>query len=206
MANDTVFGVAKPWTRQTDVNILDFFVSQKINRLNVALPVSVLAVDPSEKGHEGPAGYVDVIPMICQTDSEGMAVAPTTIFQIPYFRLQSGNAAVVIDPQPGDIGLAVFAQADCTVLKTGDTKPVQVGSFRRYDKADGFYIGGFINKKPETFIELRQDRTITITASRGVTVNAPTVTVPNGDVIASGISLVHHVHPGDSGGTTGGPL
>lgn len=38
----------------------------------------------------------------------------------------------------------------------------------------------------------------------GVTIDTPTVTV-TGDVIASGVSLVHHTHPGDSGGTTGQP-
>jgi hypothetical protein len=31
------------------------------------------------------------------------------------------------------------------------------------------------------------------------------ISVPNGDVVASGISLVNHKHPGDSGGTTGPP-
>lgn len=45
---------------------------------------------------------------------------------------------------------------------------------------------------------------ISITAPSGVTIDTPTVTV-TGDVIASGVSLVHHTHPGDSGGTTGQP-
>lgn len=32
------------------------------------------------------------------------------------------------------------------------------------------------------------------------------VTVSNGDVVADGISLKNHKHPGDSGGTTGKPI
>ena len=35
---------------------------------------------------------------------------------------------------------------------------------------------------------------------------ANTAAMITGDVIADGISLVHHIHPGDSGGTTGQPL
>ena len=71
--------------------------------------------------------------------------------------------------------------------------------------ADGFYLGGFLNRAPSVYVEVKQDQSIVITASSGVTVNAPTVTVPSGDVIASGISLVHHTHTGDSGGTTSPP-
>ncbi len=39
-----------------------------------------------------------------------------------------------------------------------------------------------------------------------VIVNGSTgIEVPNGDVVASGVSLVNHTHPGDSGGTTAPP-
>ena len=48
--------------------------------------------------------------------------------------------------------------------------------------------------------------TVSITAPGGITLDTPTVTV-TGDVVASGISLVNHVHGGTQpgGGTTGGP-
>ena len=53
-------------------------------------------------------------------------------------------------------------------------------------------------------IDVDKDGSISIKAPTGVTIDTPTVTV-TGDVIASGVSLVHHTHPGDSGGTTGQP-
>ena len=69
--------------------------------------------------------------------------------------------------------------------------------------SDGWYIGGFLNQAPNVYIELTQNNTVVINASGGVTING-SVTV-NGDVVANGISLTGHTHPGDSGGTTGGP-
>lgn len=53
-------------------------------------------------------------------------------------------------------------------------------------------------------IEVTKDGKVTITAPDSVTINTPTVTV-TGDVIASGVSLVHHTHTGDSGGSTSEP-
>jgi hypothetical protein len=48
---------------------------------------------------------------------------------------------------------------------------------------------------------------LTINASEGdtVVVNGVTLEVSGGDVIADGVSLKTHTHPGDSGGTTGEP-
>ena len=76
--------------------------------------------------------------------------------------------------------------------------------------ANGFYIGGFLNQAPSTFIELKQTGEIVITAPGGLTINADISVNGNqnltGDCVASGISLVHHVHTGDSGGTTSPPI
>lgn len=48
---------------------------------------------------------------------------------------------------------------------------------------------------------------ITISGGAGGTINASnsTINLTGGDVVADGISLKNHVHPGDSGGTTGTP-
>lgn len=51
-------------------------------------------------------------------------------------------------------------------------------------------------------VHLKRGGTIEITASSKVTVNAPLVEVPSGDVKAGGISLLHHTH---SNGNTGTP-
>jgi hypothetical protein len=122
-------------------------------------------------------------------------------------RYHAGIAAVILDPVPGDIGLACFASKDCSTVKTGTSEPQQPGSFRGNTMANGFYIGGFLNQAPSTFVELKQSGEIVITAPGGLTINADisvngsqTLT---GDCVASGISLVNHVHGGvESGGST----
>lgn len=184
-------------------NALDFAVRQIIKgMISTALPVKVVAVYAG--GASSPAGYVDVLPLVCETDAQNRTIQPVTLYRVPYSRIQGGVAALVIDPVVGDIGLAVFAMRDSSNVTAGTSQPVQPGSFRLYDQADGFYIGGFVNQPPSCFVELTQGNSINIRASGGVNVFSPAVTV-TGDVIAGGISLMHHTHPGDSGGTTGQP-
>ena len=114
-------------------------------------------------------------------------------------RYQAGTAGIILDPVAGDIGLAVFAQKDCSNVVQGTTEPQQPGSFRGNSMANGFYVGGFLNQNPTTIIELKQDGSIFINATGNVTVK--------GDVIADGISLKNHTHGGvESGGSdTGKP-
>jgi phage baseplate assembly protein V len=103
-------------------------------------------------------------------------------------------------PLPGCRGIALFVGGDRShgaVIATEDNryrkKGLNAGEVAIYtDEGDSIY--------------LRRGRIIQITAANGVVVNAPAVTVASGDVIASGISLVNHVHPGCQGGTTGAPM
>lgn len=46
---------------------------------------------------------------------------------------------------------------------------------------------------------------VTVNAATNVLIDTPEITIPNGDVLAKTISLVDHIHPGDSGGDTGKP-
>lgn len=203
-SNGPVKGNKRATSGSTNFNAMEFMIRNTILGLvNTAIPVIVTAVDAG--GPSAPTGYVTVKPLVCQVDGFGETLDPAELFRVPYARVQGGVAALVIDPVPGDIGLAVFAKSDCSGVAQMQSKPVQPGSFRKFSMSDGFYLGGFLNRAPSVYVEVKQDQSIVITASSGVTVNAPTVTVPSGDVIASGISLVHHTHTGDSGGTTSPP-
>lgn len=203
-SNGPVKGNKRATSGSTQFNAMEFLIRNTILGLvNTAIPVIVTAVDAG--GASEPTGYVTVKPLVCQVDGFGETLEPAELFRVPYARVQGGVAALVIDPVPGDIGLAVFAKSDCSGVAQMQSKPVQPGSFRKFSMSDGFYLGGFLNRAPSVYIEVKQNQSIVITAASGVTVNAPTVTVPSGDVIASGISLVHHTHTGDSGGTTSPP-
>ena len=189
-----------PVSRQSAPERLEFFVKSFISRISTAVPVIVLSAEANASG--GPAGYVDAKPLVMDVNTNRQAVEPPVIYGLPYFRLQAGSAAVVMDPVPGDIGLAVFAQRDCSALQPEAKSPVPPATRRAYSAADGFYIGGFLNAAPQTVIELKQDHSIAVTAQGGVTVRAPSVTVAEGDVIASGHSLIHHTHTGVHGETS----
>lgn len=201
MAEDnTVIGVAPETAGNSLSNVMDFIIRQTVrNSVNTTLPVLVMKTYPGGTG--GAAGYVDIKPLVCQTDSRGRALPPTEIYHVPYFRLQSGVAAVVLDPVPGDIGIGVFAQSDSSALSQGATDPVQPGSWRCFDQADAFYVGGFLNKKPSLWIELTQDGKININASGGIKINAPSVDI-TGDMISGGKSYLDHTHMGVHGETT----
>ena len=189
---NTVQGVQNINTASSDYNALSFIIQQAIRQqVNTAIIVKVTAVYD---------GYIDAIPMVTQIDGFGESVAPTTLYHLPYFRYHSGICAVKIDPVVGDLGLAVFAQKDCSSVGVGTTEPQKPASFRESSMANGFYIGGFINKEPSCYVELKQSGEVIINAPAGLTINN-NVTV-NGDVVASGISLVNHTHTCPDGETS----
>lgn len=202
MAEETVKGVANYNANNSEYNAISFLVQQAIReQVNTCIVCKVVARS---------GAYVDVLPLVTQISGKGEAVQPTTLYKLPYMRYHAGIAAVILDPVPGDIGLAVFASKDCSNVKTGTSTPQQPGSFRGNTMANGFYIGGFLNKTPSTFVELKQSGEIVITAPGGLTVNgdifvngSQTLT---GDCVAAGISLDNHIHTGDSGGTTSPPM
>jgi len=136
----------------SEYNAISFLVEQMINaKINTAIPVRVDSC--TKPGSNGAAGYVSATPLVMQRGADGQSLSMVSIPRLPFFRLQCGSAAVVMDPQPGDIGLAVFAQQDSSNVGEGTTEPVQAGSFRSFDMSDGFYVGGFFGVKPDTYIE-----------------------------------------------------
>lgn len=169
MDKTTVKGTKKITTANTMTNATSFLIEMMIRKtVNTAEVVLVVGVDSG--GPESMTGYVDVKPLVCQTDANNNTLPPATFYHLPYSRIQGGIAALVMDPQPGDIGLAVFTKRDSSGVKQASTEPVPPASFRTYDLADGFYIGGFLNKAPEVWLELNQDKEAVLHAPVQVTV------------------------------------
>ena len=199
-----VKGLADEYTDTTPLNQLEFLIKTLTRDMSTAIPVIITAV---QAGDTNAAGYVDARPLVAQIDAWGNSLPMAAIHHLPYFRLQSGRAAVVLDPVVGDIGLAVFAQSDCSNVKQGANQTVQPGSWRKFDQADGFYVGGFLNKGVDTFVRLAQDGSITIKAPGNVTIDAPNVTMTGtlnvtGNMTSGGKSYLDHTHMGVHGETT----
>ena len=122
-------------------NALEFLIDTTLKqKINVAIPVRVDSC--TAPGPNGAAGYVSATPLIAQRDADGNTLEQVSIPKLPFFRLSCGAAAIVADPQPGDVGLAVFAQGDISGLSAGSADPVAPASFRSFDMSDGIYLRG----------------------------------------------------------------
>lgn len=221
----------RPEHSANESNANEFLIRQILSRTNTCTLVKVLKV--TNAGGLEPVGFVDILPLVHQLDGYGNAVPHGTIYHIPYVRIQGGTDAIILDPKVGDIGIALFAQHDISSVKA-NKGPANPGSFRRFDHSDGLYLGGVLNGTPEQYVRFSEEGIhivsphavtieapsvtvnadevtvtapdVTINADNGVTIDSPTVTC-SGDVIASGVSLVHHTHGGVESGpsSTGEP-
>lgn len=206
--NGTPTGQQQPSATWGEFNNLAWMVRQAIARLQTATLVRVVAC--SNNDTVSPVGTVDVVPLVNQIDGQGVATPHVTIFNVPYSRTQGGANAIIIDPKPGDIGIAVFASRDITKVKT--TKATgNPGSLRSYNFADALYVGAALNNAPEQFIQFT-DETITLLALVEIIMNVPLVSLTGqlvaiGDVIGAEISLQHHTHiTGVTGMPTSEPI
>lgn len=157
------------FTQGSDYNRLEFIVRRIVQEMvNTSALVRVDGCTSS--GSSAAAGTVSATPLVAQTDPEGNALPMASLPSLPHCRYQGGKAAVIIDPVPGDIGVAVFMKQDSSTVKPGTTEPQRPGSFRQFDMADGVLAASVSNQAPTVWIELKQDETIVIHAPQGVTI------------------------------------
>lgn len=199
----------------TEFNKLSFMVNQILGGIATTTLVKVVAVNNA--GEVSPVGLVDVQPMVNQVDGEMKATAHGIIHDVPYVRIQGGANAVIIDPEVGDIGWCGFCSTDISVVAS--TKAVaNPGSRRRFDWADGLYLGGVLNAAPTQYVRFTPDG-IEVVSTTAVTLRAPTITldgdvtvtgdlVVDGEATAGGVALSTHTHSGvtTGGGDTGPPV
>jgi hypothetical protein len=142
--------LALPSDFDSDQNGLNFAIQQAMLKLQTALPVRVMAV---RNAGLAPVGQVDIQVLVDMVDGQGNTVRHGTIPNVPYFRLQGGTNAVIVDPSPGDIGMACFCSRDISAVKSvKDAAPP--GSWRSHDFSDALYLGGFLNGTPTSYIQI----------------------------------------------------
>ena len=186
-------------------------------------------------GGVAPGGLLGVQPLVAQLEGAGSPVAHGTIHNVPYFRLQGGSNAVIIDPEPGDIGMCGFCSRDISAVKRSKA-PAAPASRRRFNWADALYFGGFLNGTPAQYIQFKnggikvfspgdielEAANIRLNAqgtvsSTSAAFQANTQTAAkfsggggiqaDGDIMAGNISLQNHPHGGvqPGNGTSGKP-
>lgn len=142
--------LALPSDFDSEQNGLNFAIQQAMLKLQTSLPVRVMAV---RNAGLAPVGQVDIQVLVDMVDGQGNTVQHGIISNVPYFRLQGGTNAVIVDPSPGDIGMACFCSRDISAVKSvKDAAPP--GSWRSHDFSDALYLGGFLNGTPTSYIQI----------------------------------------------------
>ena len=218
-------GAIRPQTTWGNNNNYIFAVRQAMAKLQTATLVQIEAC--TNEGDLSPVGFVDVTPLVNQVDGAGNPTPHVTIYNLPYLRVQGGSNAVIIDPEPGDIGVAVFASRDISKVKSTKDQ-ANPGSLRQYDFADGLYLGGMLNDEPEQYVQLNSDG-LKIVSPNTITLQAPNIVLDGavtqsggdvtmsqnlavsgkatvaGDVTATGTSLHTHKHISAASGSPTSP-
>lgn len=203
---------------------LQYMVRNVLSGVRTSLPVVIKAV--TNAGSVSPIGYVDIQPLVSQVSGNGQVFDHGIIYNVPYFRLQGGTNAVIIDPQVGDIGIALFCDRDISAVKEAK-KPSAPSSKRKHDMSDAVYMGSVISATPTQYIQfngsgitIHSPNDVNITATN-VNVTATTsanITAPSISLGATGQTLLSfvtsaftslfnsHVHTnGNGGANTGAP-
>ena len=196
-----------------DFNNVAFAIRQALAKMQTATLVQVVSC--TNDGGVSAVGSVDVLILVNQQNSAGIGIAEGQLVNLPYVRIQGGANAVILDPQPGDIGIAVFASRDISAV-IATKKQANPATFRTYDFSDGLYIGGVLNEVPTQYVQFLSTGMKLVSPDQ-ITLQAPTVavqgnltvsgtTVGSGDGTFDGIDVQTHVHSGvQSGGSDTGP-
>jgi hypothetical protein len=233
MSSFNPLGMLRPSSLWGVYNNIRFIVEQALANVQTASVVKVVAC--SNSGGISPVGTVDVQILANQVSigagGQMVGTPHLTMYELPYLRIQGGSNAVIIDPQPGDIGIAVFASRDITNVKSTKAQ-ANPGSFRMHDFADGMYLGGLLNGNPIQYVQFGSGG-VTIVSPDTITLQAPNIVLQGavaqsggnvtmaedltvgGDVVADltgstfdGIPFATHKHIGVTSGSsnTGGPI
>jgi len=205
-SNDLPLGRLGPQTTWSEYNSLAFVINSFLSKIQTATLVKIVSCTNS--GGVSPVGLVDVIPLVDQIDGLGVPVPHVTLFNIPYFRAQGGQNAIILDPQAGDIGICVFASRDISKVKSSK-KSSPPDSLRQFSYSDGLYVGGVLNGSPTQYVQFSTDgikihspaavileapdvqilaQTVEINATSSTTITTPTFTVNGNSVLNGSVS------------------
>jgi hypothetical protein len=171
-------GALTTWSTQGDYNTYYFAIQQALAKIQTATLVQIVSC--TNDGGVSPFGFVNVQPLVNQVDGNGLPTPHGIVTGLPYLRLQGGTHAVIIDPQPGDIGIAVFASRDISNVKSTQAQ-ANPGSGRSFDFSDGMYLGGLLNAAPTQYIQFQES---------GISIVSPENIILTGDSIQAGGSPV----------------
>lgn len=158
-----------------DYNALVFIIESMINKIGTVELVRVENVNADNT--------IDIIPIVRNVNTEDNPIEESVIYGVRYLMWQYGGNAIKATPEVGDVGLIVACKKDISNVENGI-----VGSFRKFNLADGIYIGGIfgLNQQPTQFIEFSNSG-INITSTSNLTINAQSATINATEVNLGGV-------------------
>lgn len=184
--SDTPQPFQDPVSATTERSLLAFVFNQLLRGHAFACIVRVDACTNS--GGLSEQGTVDATVLVNQVGGGGTnPTGHVSIYGMQYLRIQGGANAIIMDPQVGDLGIAIFAMRDQTnvIAAKGPANP---GSNRVCDYSDGMYLGGLLNGVPTQYFQMLQDGSgnpngIKVVSPVKITLQAPTVEIDASSVV-----------------------
>jgi hypothetical protein len=187
----------QPESTSTDLQALEFFLDAVLSHARTVQQVEVIAVTG---GGLGPIGTVDVRPLVSQTNGAGQGQAHGVIYGRPYIRWQGGASAIILDPVIGDKGLLACCDRDTSnVIAT--LAAALPASLRRFDFADGVYIGcNLSNTTPTDYVWIKPESAgIAIVSAGPITIQGSQINM-TGTVNANGAQITNSGEVKDAAG------
>ena len=175
-SNGQVVGNQDVSTDDNEFNTLSFVFRMLLAEVQTATLVEV--IECTNDGGLSPIGTVTVQPLVNQMSGNRQATPHGQIYGCVYTRLSGGLNAVIMDPQPNDIGLMVFCSRDISAVLAA-MAAANPGSFRVFDWADGVYVMGVpLGVTPTQYVQfLNGGGGIKVTSPTKITLTAPTVEI-----------------------------
>lgn len=154
---------------------------------------------------DAPNLVIDAMPLVMRTDRSGAPIQNSVLYDIPVFRLQRGNSAIIMNPVVGDIGMIAICDRDTTLVRANRKESVP-GSGRKHSKSDALYLGGFLNAQPTEYVEFTGSG-INIKSTGTVNINGLKILSDGRLQLVDGSIVDKHTHGGVSpGGSNTAPL
>lgn len=166
----------RPYVFVDEYNSLINIIESVVNKISTVELVRVEKVNSDNT--------IDVIPIVKNANAENNPIPESVIYGIRYFQWQYGTNAIKATPAIGDIGLIVVCKKDISEAEKG-----LIGSFRKFNMADGIYIGGIfgLNQNPVQTIELK-DSSINIISGTELNITSPQTNINGSLNVSTGAS------------------
>lgn len=173
-----VFGQQGPGATTDEYNTTVFAFNVLMQNIQTGTLVKVVSC--TNDGDVSPIGRVKVQPLVNQLNGDGTGTPHGQLWNALYARAAGGTNAIIMDPQPNDIGFMGFCSRDISgvVAAMGQANPA---SKRTFDWADGIFIQEVpLGVTPEQYIAF----------AAGIALGASVVSTTGNLSVGTGVNAV----------------